>query len=61
MSRLSQIKLGVATIGIIVWAVGIRRDDPLLTWMGIAFLAASALLRFVGPRSSRHGRRDDVP
>jgi hypothetical protein len=58
MSALTQLKLGLALAGLILWGYGVRSETNWLRWTGIGFLAASALLRFVGPRSSRRRRRD---
>jgi len=33
-------------MGLIVWGYGARADDERLTWIGIGFFAAAALLRF---------------
>jgi hypothetical protein len=59
MSALTQLKLGLAVAGLMLWGYGVRADVNSLRWTGIAFLAAAAVLRFIGPRSSRHSRRDD--
>jgi hypothetical protein len=58
MTALSHLKLGLALVGLVLWGYGIRAESEWLRWTGIAFLAASAVLRFFGPRSSRHGSRD---
>jgi hypothetical protein len=55
MSGLTQLKLGLALIGLILWGYGARAEVEWLRWVGIGFLAASAVLRFVGPRSRRRG------
>lgn len=54
MTRLTQLKLGLAVIGLIVWIWGQRVDDQMIRWVGIAFLAASVLLRFL-PKRLRSG------
>ena len=51
MSRLTQLKLGLAIIGLLLWGYGYRVDDSRLRWIGIGFLAGAALLRFVRHRS----------
>jgi hypothetical protein len=58
VSVLTQLKLGLAVAGLILWGYGVRADANSLRWSGIALLAAAAALRFFGPRSSRRGRRD---
>jgi protein-S-isoprenylcysteine O-methyltransferase Ste14 len=58
MTALSHLKLGLALVGLALWGYGIRGESEWLRWTGIAFLAAAAVLRFWGPRSSRRGNRD---
>jgi len=55
MTRLTQLKLGLVIAGLIVWGYGARVDISWLRWVGIGLFAAAVALRFVGPRSSRHG------
>ena len=50
MSALSQLKLGLALIGLILFGYGMRVDDNRLRWMGIGFLAAATILRFFRKR-----------
>ena len=50
MSTLSWVKIAVAVLGITIWAFGYRYDDSTLRWIGIAVLAAAALMRFYRPR-----------
>jgi hypothetical protein len=63
VTALTQLKLGLAIAGLILWGYGVRSENDWLRWAGIAFLAAAAILRFFGPRSSRRGRGapDDSP
>lgn len=49
MSALSQLKLGLALAGLIIWGYGVRADINWLRWIGIGFLAAAAVLRFWKP------------
>jgi hypothetical protein len=42
---LLQIRLGLALIGVALFGYGIRVNDDRLRWIGIGFLAASALIR----------------
>jgi hypothetical protein len=51
VSTLTQLKLGFATLGLLVWAYGYRVDDSMLRLIGIVFLAIAVGLRFVKPRS----------
>jgi hypothetical protein len=48
-------KVALVVAGILVWAYGVRVDDRTITWIGIAFLVAAFLLRFV------RRRRSDAP
>lgn len=57
MSRYTQLKLAFAVIGLAIWLWGQRVDDPNLRWLGIGFLAASVLMRFLPKRL----RREDYP
>ena len=46
MTPLTQLKLGLAIVGLILWGYGARADVSWLRWTGIGFLAAAAALRF---------------
>jgi len=50
MSTLTTVKVALGVIGLIVWGYGVRVDDPLIRWIGIAFFAAAVILRFVSRR-----------
>ncbi|HSA55137.1 MAG TPA: hypothetical protein VLE53_05500 [Gemmatimonadaceae bacterium] len=50
MSTLTRVKLALALVGVIVFAAGIRLDDGRLRYVGIGFVAAAWLLRFVKPK-----------
>jgi hypothetical protein len=52
MSALTQLKLGLALIGLILFGYGLRVDDSRLRWIGVLFLALAAVLRFVRPRKA---------
>ena len=54
LGALSQLKLGLTVVGVVLFGYGVRADDVRLRWVGIAFLAVAVILRFVGRR-----RRDD--
>jgi hypothetical protein len=47
VSRLNQLKLGLALIGLIIWGYGARIGHSGLQWIGIGFLAAAVVLRFM--------------
>jgi hypothetical protein len=44
------LRLGIAAIGMLVWAYGYQADDVTIRWIGIGLLAVAVLLRFVAPR-----------
>ena len=44
-SWLTQLKLGLALAGVVLWAYGAREDIEWLSWTGIGFLAVSVLVR----------------
>lgn len=47
----TRIKLALAIIGIIVFAAGVRFEHTVLRWVGIGFVVAAFLARFVKPRA----------
>jgi hypothetical protein len=57
MSALTQLKLGIALAGLVLWGYGARTDVSWLRWTGIAFLALAAVLRFLTPAELRRRRR----
>jgi hypothetical protein len=57
MKRHTAIKLAFFVAGLLVWGYGQRVDDSIIRWVGIAFLAAAVLLRFLPKRL----REDDYP
>lgn len=60
MTSLSWIKVAIAVIGIAIWSFGYRQDDATIRWVGIAVLAAAALLRFYPSRPGRGGPPQSV-
>jgi hypothetical protein len=50
MSSLTKLKLGLTIIGLILFGYGARMDDGRIRLVGIGFVAAAALLRFVKPK-----------
>jgi hypothetical protein len=53
---LLKVRIGIAAMGIVVWAYAVRVGDRQLSRIGIIMLALSLALRFFGRR-----RRDDTP
>ena len=51
MTPLTAVKIALALAGLLVFAYGIRIDSGTVRWVGIAFVAAAAVLRFVRARS----------
>lgn len=51
--RRSNVKLGLAAIGAVLFLVGVRRDDATLRWVGIGWFAAAFLSRFLDRAASR--------
>jgi hypothetical protein len=47
MRRRTEAQLALLLIGVIVWGYGQRVDDTRLTWIGLAFFAASTALRLL--------------
>ncbi len=47
---LTGAKLAFAVVGLMIWAFGLRVDNPTIRWLGIGFLATAFLLRFVRRR-----------
>jgi hypothetical protein len=54
MSTLTRAKVALALIGLIVFGAGVRFERIELRWTGLAFVIVAWLLRFAGPRPSRH-------
>lgn len=54
MTKFMQLRLALATIGILVWGYGLARDDANVRLAGIIVLAASLILRFA-PKALREG------
>jgi hypothetical protein len=50
MISMTWARFALAVVGILVWGYGYRVDDPMIRWIGIAFLAVAVLLRFVPRR-----------
>jgi len=50
VSGFIAVKVGLAIIGVILFGYGVSADNIMLRWLGIGFLAASVLLRFLPKR-----------
>jgi hypothetical protein len=50
VTPLTTAKLILALAAAILLGLGIRSDNPVLRWSGIAFLAAAVIVRFIRPR-----------
>ena len=55
MSPLTVAKLALAVVGMLLFAYGIRTDSQSVRWVGIALVAAAAVLRFVKARPGSGG------
>jgi hypothetical protein len=58
MTRVTQAKLGLALVGVVVFFAGVQTEQDLLRWIGIGFAAVAWLLRFV-ERGQRRAAADD--
>jgi hypothetical protein len=47
---LTSLKVALAAVGLVVWGYGVRVDDPVLRWVGIALFAGAVLMRFLSRR-----------
>ena len=52
MITLTQLKLALALIGLILFGAGVRLERKELRWTGLGFVVAAWLLRFVKRRKS---------
>jgi Na+(H+)/acetate symporter ActP len=50
MDRLTVAKVAFAFAGIGIFAYGVRADDNVIRWVGIAFVIVAFLLRFARRR-----------
>ena len=50
MDRLNVVKIAFALAGVAIFAYGVRSEDAVVRWIGIAFVVAAFLLRFVKKR-----------
>jgi hypothetical protein len=54
VSTLTRTKIALALIGLVLFGAGVRLERGEVRWMGLGFVVAAWLLRFAGPRTSRH-------
>ena len=50
MDRITVLKIALALAGVGIFAFGVRSDDGIVRWVGIACVVAAFLLRFVKKR-----------
>lgn len=50
MNRVLQVRLVFAVIGVAIWGYGVASDNDRMRLVGIALLALSLILRWVGRR-----------
>ncbi len=46
MSQITKAKLILAASGLIIWGYGLRANEPVIQYAGIATILAAVLLRF---------------
>ena len=56
MERVMVLKIACALAGIGIFAYGVRSEDNVVRWVGIAFVIVAFLLRFLKKRA-----RDESP
>ena len=61
MTPLTVAKIALAVFGLLVFGYGVRVDSQTIRWVGIAFVAAAALLRFLRPRRGSAPESDSAP
>jgi hypothetical protein len=50
VDRLTVLKIACALAGVGIFAWGVRTEDQIIRWVGIAFVIAAFLLRFAKKR-----------
>jgi hypothetical protein len=50
MDRITVLKIAFALAGVGIFAYGVRIEEPIVRWVGIAFVIGAFLLRFVKKR-----------
>ncbi|MEJ7809024.1 MAG: hypothetical protein WKG32_01275 [Gemmatimonadaceae bacterium] len=57
----ASVRLGLSLIGLATFGYGIRVEDGRVRWLGIAFLAAEFVVRFLRRRSTPEDGGEDSP
>lgn len=60
MTRYLMVKIALAAIGVVLLGYGMSVDDPTIRWIGIGFLVAAVLTRFL-PKRLREGDYPRTP
>jgi hypothetical protein len=50
MDRIAVLKVACALAGVGIFGYGVQSEDAIVRWVGIAFVVAAFLLRFVKKR-----------
>ena len=50
MNTITQLKLGIVLVALIVWAYGYRANNRTVMWVGMGLVVVAFLLRFVPQR-----------
>jgi hypothetical protein len=51
MSNLTQVKVVLAVVGLVLFGAGVRFESTVLRWTGLGFVVMAWLLRFMRPRN----------
>ena len=58
MDRVTLAKVACALVGVAIFAFGVRTENPVFRWVGIAFVVIAFLLRFVKKRTPERTPED---
>jgi hypothetical protein len=61
MTPVTMAKLGLAIVGVLIFLAGVRTDNDIARWVGIACAAVAWTLRFVERGSRRRGPQGQEP
>jgi uncharacterized protein YqgC (DUF456 family) len=50
MNTITQLKLGIVLVALVIWAYGYRTSNRTLMWVGMGLVVVAFLLRFVPQR-----------